>query len=143
MERKFGYQKMLNHSTKTQRTKILPLRWIGNICGEFAGNHIVKCVNMNDDEEYGFRYKYHAKMWKYLNKPYEWWGTYYTIDMDVWKKDLEQIKKDVSGQNWDDYDEDGDIGFSYKYHAYMWKYLNKPYEWWGTYYILDIKEENK
>jgi hypothetical protein len=46
-------------------------------------------------------------MYKILNKPYELWGTYYTIDMDAWKKDLEQIKADVSGQNWDDYDEDG------------------------------------
>jgi hypothetical protein len=27
--------------------------------------------------------------------------------MDAWKKDLEQIKEDVSGQNWDDYDKDG------------------------------------
>ena len=107
MERKCGYQKMLNHSTKTQRTKILPLRWIGNLCGEFAGNHIVKCVNMDEDEEYGFRYKYHAKMWKYLNKPYELWGTYYMIDMEMWKKDLDQTKLDMSGDGWDDYDEFG------------------------------------
>ena len=80
---------------------------MGNLCGEFAGNHIVKCVNMDEDEEYGWRYKYHTKMYKILNKPYELWGTYYTIDMDAWKKNLEQIKADVSGQNWDDYDEDG------------------------------------
>jgi hypothetical protein len=25
----------------------------------------------------------------------------------------------------------------------MWVILNKPYEWWGTYYIIDLKEENK
>jgi hypothetical protein len=62
---------------------------------------------MDEDEEYGLRYKYHAKMYKILNKPYEWWGTYYTIDMEAWKKELDQIKKNVSGQNWDDYDEDG------------------------------------
>ena len=100
---------MINHSTKIERTNILPLRWIGNISGEFAGNHLVKAIDLDEelDSNLGFRYKYHAKMWKYLNKPYEWWGTYYTIDMDGWKKDLEQIKKDVSGQNWDDYDEDG------------------------------------
>jgi hypothetical protein len=88
MERKCGSLKMINHSTKHQRTSILPLRWIGNICGEFAGNHIVKCVNMNEDQEFGWRYKYHAKMWKYLNKPYEMWGTYYTIDIKKWKEDL-------------------------------------------------------
>ena len=43
-------------------------------------------------------------MWKYLNKPYEWWGTYYLVDTSAW---LDQLKTDVSGQNWDDYDEDG------------------------------------
>jgi hypothetical protein len=103
MERRCG-KKMINHSTKTERTKILPLRWIGNICGEFAGNHIVKCVNMDEDEECGWRYKYHAKMWKYLNKPYEWWGTYYMIDMEMWKKDLDQIRIDMDDEGWDDYD---------------------------------------
>ena len=88
MERKCGCPKMINYSTKIQRTKIWPLRWIGNFLGEFAGNHLVKCVNMDEDEEFGWRYKYHAKMYKILNKPYELWGTYYTIDMDAWKKFL-------------------------------------------------------
>ena len=79
---------MINHSTKHHKTKILPLRWIANICGEFAGNHLVKCVNMDEDQEYGWRYKYHAKMHKILNKPYELWGTYYTIDMQAWREFL-------------------------------------------------------
>jgi len=98
---------MINHSTKHHKTKILPLRWIANICGEFAGNHIVKCVNMDEDQEYGWRYKYHAKMYVLLNKPYEKWGTYYTVDMDAWKKELDKMKIDMSGPGWDDYDEDG------------------------------------
>ena len=92
---------------KTQRTKILLLRWIGNICGEFAGNHLVKCVNMDEDEDYGWRYKYHAKVYKILNKPYELWGTYYMIDIDAWKKTLDQMKVDMSGAEWNDYDEFG------------------------------------
>ncbi len=77
MEKKFGCQKMLKH----QKTRILPLRWIGNICGEFAGNHIVKAVYMDEDGDWGFLYKYHAFMWKYLNKPYTWWGTCYILDL--------------------------------------------------------------
>jgi hypothetical protein len=105
MERKCGFPKMINHSTKTQRTRILPLRWIGNLSGEFAGNHIVKCVNMDEDEEYGWRYKYHAKMYVILNKPYELWGTYYTIDMDAWKIDLET--QELLSRLGSDYDEDG------------------------------------
>ena len=67
--------------TKHQKTNILPLRWIGNICGEYAGNHIVKCFDYDEDGKYGFAYKYHAKMWKYLNKPYEKWGTYYEMEL--------------------------------------------------------------
>jgi hypothetical protein len=76
MERKFGYLKML----KYQKTKILPLRWIGNFLGGYAGNHLVKAVYMDEEDNLGFRYRYHAFMWKYLNKPYTWWGTYYIID---------------------------------------------------------------
>jgi hypothetical protein len=40
-------------------------------------------------------------------------------------------------------DKYGDWGFRYRYHAFMWNYLNKPYTWWGTYYIIDLKEESK
>jgi hypothetical protein len=39
-------------------------------------------------------------MWNYLNKPYQWWGTYYELD-------IEEMKKDLEGSSWDDYDEDG------------------------------------
>jgi len=62
---------------------------------------------MDEDQEYGWRYKYHAKMYVLLNKPYEKWGTYYTVDMDAWKKELDKMKIDMSGPGWDDYDEDG------------------------------------
>jgi len=104
MERRRGYPKMMNHSTKIQRTSIWPLRWIGNICGSYAGNHLVKCFDYDEDGKYGFAYKYHAKMWKCLNKPYESWGTYYTIDLDGWKTDLDQMRIDMADEGWDDYD---------------------------------------
>jgi hypothetical protein len=79
---------MINHSTKIQNTKILPLRWIGNICGLFAGNHIFKALILEEKDDIGLRHKYHGLMWKYLNKPYTWWGTYYTVDMAAWKEEL-------------------------------------------------------
>jgi hypothetical protein len=104
MERKSGYLKMINHSTKIQRTKIWPLRWIGNFLGEYAGNHLVKAFDYDEDGKYGFAYKYHAKMWKYLNKPYEWWGTYYQVDIDKWKTELDQMRIDMADEGWDDYD---------------------------------------
>jgi hypothetical protein len=88
MERKYGYLEMLKHSTKIQRTKIWPLRIIGNFLGGYASNHLVKSLDLDEDNNLGLRFKYHAKMWKYLNKPYERWGTYYSLDLDAWKKDL-------------------------------------------------------
>jgi len=106
MARKCGYLKMLNHSRKIQRTRIWPLRWIGNFLGGYAGNHLIKAIDLDEslDSQLGLRFKYHAKMWKYLNKPYEWWGTYYTIDIDKWKNEIDQMRIDMSDEGWDDYD---------------------------------------
>lgn len=67
-------------STKIEKTRIVPLRLISNWLGKIASGHLVKAVFLDEDGEHGWRYKYHAKMWKYLNKPYEKWGTYYSID---------------------------------------------------------------
>ena len=78
MEKSDGCLKKI---TKHQRTKILPLRLIGNICGDIAGNHIIKALHMDEDGDFNWRYKYHAKMWKMFNKPYERWGTYYELDI--------------------------------------------------------------
>jgi len=78
MAKSGGYLKKI---TKHQRTQILPLRWIGNICGDIAGNHIIKALHMDEDGDFNWRYKYHAKMWKMFNKPYERWGTYYELDI--------------------------------------------------------------
>ena len=64
--------------TKYQRTNILPLRWIGNICGEIAANSLHKAFNLQGHIE-GYRFKFHCKVWKYLNKPYEKWGTSYIL----------------------------------------------------------------
>jgi hypothetical protein len=77
MERKCGYPKMLKH----QKTNILPLRWIGNFLGGYAGDHLVKAFDLDEDDNLGLRFKYHSRMWKYLNKPYELWGTYYILDL--------------------------------------------------------------
>jgi hypothetical protein len=94
----------LKSSKKIQRTKILLLRWIGNYLGGIAGDSLVKAFDLDERGDFGYRFKFHSKVWKYFNKPYEWWGTYYILDTKGW---LDQIKTDVSGQNWDDYDEDG------------------------------------
>jgi len=74
------YDGYLNKITKHQNTRILPLRIIGNICGGFAGNHLFKAMCLDEDGEYGWRYRYHEKMWVILNKPYKLWGTYYILE---------------------------------------------------------------
>jgi hypothetical protein len=73
-------------STKIEKTRIVPLRLISNWLGGIATYHLVKAVYLDEDKNYGFRYKYHAKMWKYLNKPYEKWGTYYRMDTRLLKE---------------------------------------------------------
>lgn len=78
----------MNHSAKHHRTKIIPLRWIGNCLGSIAGNSLVKAVYLEEDGNLGYRFKFHSKVWHYLNKPYELWGTYYVVDMDAWREDL-------------------------------------------------------
>ena len=79
MEKSDGY---LKNITKVQKTRILPLRWIGNLCGEVASNSLVKAFDLQDQDNFGYRFKFHAKVWKYVDKPYRWWGTYYTVDLD-------------------------------------------------------------
>jgi len=73
-------------SHKIQRTRILPLRWISNWLNGVATYHLLKAVYLDEDGNWGWRYKYHAKMWKYLSKPYERYGTYYELLPKPFKK---------------------------------------------------------
>jgi len=85
---------------KTQKTKIVPLRWIGNLFEKIAHPHLMKALYYNDHDDDGFAYKYHSIMWLILNRPYRWWGTYYELKFD-------DDKEFLSGKGWDDYDEFG------------------------------------
>jgi hypothetical protein len=78
MENSDGF---LKNSTKHQRTRIHLLRWIGNSCSLIATNSLVKAFDLQEQDNFGYRFKFHSKVWHYLNKPYEWWGTYYTFDI--------------------------------------------------------------
>lgn len=70
----------LNKIAKIERTKILPLRWISNICGEIASDHLVKAIHMNYNHDNGLKYKYHSRVWVIFNNIYSRWGTYYILD---------------------------------------------------------------
>lgn len=91
----------LRMSQKIQKTRILPLRWIGNACSEIATTSLVKAFDLQENDDLGYRFKFHSLVWKYFNKPYEKWGTYYMVDLDYLKNDpvLEKLGSD--------YDEDG------------------------------------
>jgi hypothetical protein len=82
MENSDGY---LNKITKTEKTKILPLRWFANFCSSIATTSLVKAMYLDEDGNYGYRFKFHSKVWHYLDKPYQRWGTYFIVDTSKWK----------------------------------------------------------
>lgn len=79
MENSNGF---LSKSKKVQRTRILPLRWIGNLLSIPASNSLVRAFDLQEQDNFGYRFKFHCAVWKYLYKPYQWWGTYYEVDID-------------------------------------------------------------
>jgi hypothetical protein len=69
----------LQHSERVDQTKILPLRWFATLCNYIATRSLVKAFDLDEQENFGYRFKFHCKVWKYLNKPYERWGTYWIL----------------------------------------------------------------
>ena len=45
MAKSDGFRKI----TKIEKTKILPLRWIGNLCGEVASTSLVRAFDLDED----------------------------------------------------------------------------------------------
>ena len=104
---------MLKNTIKTHRTNILPLRWISNEISALGSRFLVKAVFLDEDNNYGFRYKLYSNFWKFADFFYSRWGTYYSVDMQAWLKDL---KEDMAGEEWDDYDSDGNAYWAYHWH---------------------------
>jgi hypothetical protein len=75
------------------------------MCEAIAYPHLTKSIYLDEDENFSWRYKYHAKMWSIFFKPYRKWGTFYTIDLDAWKIDAET--QELLSRLGSDYDEDG------------------------------------
>ena len=74
----------LKNSTRVDQTKILPLRWFGNACSSIATRSLLKAFYLDEQGNYGYRFKFHSKVWIVFNKPYTKWGTYYTINIEGW-----------------------------------------------------------
>lgn len=89
-------------STPEHKTRILPLRWIANSLNGPATKCLTKAVGMDEDRLYGWKFNLYLIGWKFLNLPYERWGTTYKVDLEEWKKDM-----DFDNKSWDDYDENG------------------------------------
>jgi hypothetical protein len=68
---------------KVEKTRILPLRWIGNACGSIGVRSLLRAFALEDQGNFGYRFTFHCKVWKYLYKPQTWWGTYYQRDIDL------------------------------------------------------------
>jgi hypothetical protein len=100
----------LGSSKKIQKTKIVPLRWFANGISSVGTTCLVKAVYLDEDGDYGLKYRFYSKVWKVANFFYSRWGTYYELDMAAWKEQM-------SGPEWGDYDSDG--------HAYWEDFWNE------------------
>ena len=81
-------------SIEINKTRILPLRWFANACGDIAGRSIMRISYHDELENFGWRYKLHSTIWKLTWPIYYKFGTFYE-----WA--------DLSGDGWNDYDSDG------------------------------------
>ena len=106
-------KKMLKHSTIEHRTKILPLRWVVNYISSVGSTCLVRAADLDEDGDYGFKYRFYSKAWKISDLLSSRWSTLYRIDMDEWLKDL---KEDMAGAEWDDYDSEGNAYWQYHWH---------------------------
>lgn len=99
---------MLDHSKRIDRTNILPLRWFANACGSIGASMLMKAVNLDEDSNYGIRYKIYGNLWTWFHKPYQRWGTYYSLDVNAWIKDLDTIMEDMDPDDAELYEKLGD-----------------------------------
>jgi hypothetical protein len=73
-----------------------PLRWIANWAGSRASAAIMRSAWLQEDGlEDGVRHFINERIYVYLWPIYKKYGTFYRLRMDL------------SGKNWDDYDENG------------------------------------
>ena len=99
---------MLNHSKKIERTRILPLRWFANACGSIGSTMLMKAVDLDEDSNYGIRYRIYGNLWTWFNKPYELWGTYYSLDVKSWIAELDSLMEDMDPEDADLHEKLGD-----------------------------------
>lgn len=75
---------MLFTSDPIHKTNILPLRWFANFCNFIGTPHLIRMFYMQEELNItsGARWKFHGFVWKWTNKIYNKWGTYYKLDIN-------------------------------------------------------------
>ncbi len=103
-------------SFKVEATRIVPLRWLANYVFEPLSMKFFDMGLRRHDqlENMGAEDRvFHAdlklktcwKLYKVLSEPYMRWGTMYQLDMTKLKEEFADM--DLSGDGWNDYDENG------------------------------------
>ena len=116
------------------RTNVLPLRWLADYVFHPISMWFFHVgLNANDKLEYDYfnatlfdkiKEKIGFRTYKFLNYPYDWWGTIYKMDLSGLNLDLDD------GLGWDDYDENGIPYWDYLWHedpitGDAWRLVNK------------------
>jgi len=103
-------------SIKIQNTRILPLRWLANYLFEPLSMKFFDMglrrhdllENMKAEDKIfqnDFRLKLWWRLYDILGRPYMRWGTLYQLDMVKLKEEFKDM--DLSGEEWNDYDQNG------------------------------------
>lgn len=115
------------------RTKVLPLRWLADYVFHPLSMVFFHIGLRANDQIYesgeGYtiwdeiKEKIGYKVYNFLNHPYEWWGT-------IYKLDLKGLDLELSGDDWDDYDDQGHPYWDYWWHVDEttgdgWRLINK------------------
>ena len=85
----------LMDSKKIHNTNILPLRWFANMCESISGWAILRLACLDENENFGLKYKFYSFIHRITWPVSRDYGTFY-----LWEDDL-------SGPEWNDYDENG------------------------------------
>jgi hypothetical protein len=81
------YDGYLGKFVKTNRTKILPIRWFANSSEIFGHYHLIKVLRLDEAGDWGYANKYHSFMSEMFYKPYFKWGTIYELVTDSESQD--------------------------------------------------------
>lgn len=87
--RNFLDNSILEHNSRP------PLRWIANVFGSIGSWSIWHVALLDEYENYGWKYKFYGAIHDCTWPLYRKYGSFYKLDIDM------------SGKEWDDYDENG------------------------------------